>query len=301
MSHSLHAASSSGQSISRQSPPRESRAALAQTAAMQCRSEGACIINEQNKVTCANDEMLNNLVTCNAADLTRHPGFGGAEFRRKYWNKWAYVCHVCGANDKIEIHHIIPVQYLNWVQKFDAVAFRRITNGINFFTDRRNLIPLCRTNKNCHIKVGHLGHFARYNPNILRDLNIAGRMRNKAGYLLTDGTFKSRFDDRRNLPYLYSLKKDGRALWSKEGKRSAEAIIRLMLAIAKIDATKNLLRQRLRPQVGGGASSIPIPKLCCRSGCDKEAFPGDECFYHYMEDVETYELTKDYIPIIETN
>lgn len=60
-------------------------------------------------------------------------------------------CAVCGTENHIEIHHIIPVN---------------IAPHLMF--EESNLISLCRKGKNCHLIHGHLGNFNNFNPNILQ-------------------------------------------------------------------------------------------------------------------------------------
>jgi hypothetical protein len=70
-------------------------------------------------------------------------------------------CAVCGANQFVEAHHIIP---------FEMAPEREL--------DEDNLIPLCSDNRgcDCHLLFGHLGSFLCYNPSVVED---AVWMRNK--------------------------------------------------------------------------------------------------------------------------
>ena len=60
------------------------------------------------------------------------------------------VCACCGGKVKLEVHHVIP---------FNVDPTREL--------DPENLMPLCESGKhgvNCHLFVGHLGNYSRWNP-----------------------------------------------------------------------------------------------------------------------------------------
>ena len=61
-------------------------------------------------------------------------------------------CQACGRNKKrhlLEVHHIIPFQYCRESE-----------------LDHKNLITLCRR---CHLFVGHLNNWKRFNVDIFQD------------------------------------------------------------------------------------------------------------------------------------
>lgn len=69
------------------------------------------------------------------------------------------VCAWCGAKSDLEVHHVQP---------------------FHFFPEReldpKNLVTLCESlGWNCHLTVGHLGDWKKWNPGLLEDLLIAKR------------------------------------------------------------------------------------------------------------------------------
>jgi len=67
------------------------------------------------------------------------------------------VCACCGCTSHLEVHHITPF----YVDK-------------SLELDKNNLITLCdnaSTGNNCHLLVGHLGDWKRYNKNILQNIS----------------------------------------------------------------------------------------------------------------------------------
>ena len=64
-------------------------------------------------------------------------------------------CSVCGATTKLEAHHIIPFYILPELE-----------------LDPNNLMVLCRNKKfgvNCHLFIGHIGDFRKYNRTVKKD------------------------------------------------------------------------------------------------------------------------------------
>ena len=64
-------------------------------------------------------------------------------------------CEVCGRKTKVEVHHIIP---------FHVAPDKEL--------DPANLISLCESKKNginCHLLIGHLGNYKRFNPSTKAD------------------------------------------------------------------------------------------------------------------------------------
>jgi 5-methylcytosine-specific restriction protein A len=75
------------------------------------------------------------------------------EVRAKHLERYP-TCAVCGGDQKIQVHHVIP---------FWAAPDKELDYG--------NLITLCvKSNKiknlNCHLVFGHWGRFVRVNENV---------------------------------------------------------------------------------------------------------------------------------------
>jgi 5-methylcytosine-specific restriction protein A len=61
-------------------------------------------------------------------------------------------CAVCGSKKKVEVHHKIPFHYAPDLE-----------------LNKENLISLCENKKygiHCHLLIGHLGNYRRFNYNI---------------------------------------------------------------------------------------------------------------------------------------
>ena len=61
-------------------------------------------------------------------------------------------CEVCGRKTLLEVHHVMPFS------QFPDLEL-----------EPKNLITLCENKKNglnCHLFVGHLGNYSRFNPNV---------------------------------------------------------------------------------------------------------------------------------------
>ena len=70
--------------------------------------------------------------------------------RNKYKKKHPR-CAVCGSKKKVEIHHIIPFHYAPDLE-----------------LDPKNFMSLCENKKygiNCHLLIGHLGNYKKFNIN----------------------------------------------------------------------------------------------------------------------------------------
>ena len=64
-------------------------------------------------------------------------------------------CAVCGGSKNLVAHHIKPFHLFPELE-----------------LDTENLIPLCEAKKygvNCHLFVGHLGNFRRFNEHVVAD------------------------------------------------------------------------------------------------------------------------------------
>ena len=90
---------------------------------------------------------------------------GKAEKGQKRSSKWRKVrnnfikknprCFVCNGNKKLIVHHIVP---------FNIAPHLELNEG--------NLITLCERKKygiNCHLLIGHLGNFRKFNSNFEND------------------------------------------------------------------------------------------------------------------------------------
>jgi len=85
----------------------------------------------------------------------RSPGWRRA--RNKYKKKNPR-CMVCGSKKKVEIHHIVPFHYAPDLE-----------------LDERNFASLCENKKygiNCHLLIGHLGNYKKFNINCETDIFI---------------------------------------------------------------------------------------------------------------------------------
>lgn len=64
-------------------------------------------------------------------------------------------CEICGRTKSVEVHHIMPFSIAPDLELNPA-----------------NLITLCESKKNginCHLLIGHLGSYRRYNPSAKAD------------------------------------------------------------------------------------------------------------------------------------
>jgi hypothetical protein len=64
-------------------------------------------------------------------------------------------CAVCGSKKKVEVHHLIPFNYAPDLE-----------------LDENNRMSLCENKKygiNCHLLIGHLGNYKRFNYSIKVD------------------------------------------------------------------------------------------------------------------------------------
>ncbi|MCF7835793.1 MAG: HNH endonuclease [Candidatus Marinimicrobia bacterium] len=67
-------------------------------------------------------------------------------------------CAVCGGTKKCEVHHVLPFHLFPELE-----------------LDLKNLITLCECKKygvNCHLFMGHLGNYKKFNYNIDEDAII---------------------------------------------------------------------------------------------------------------------------------
>jgi len=63
------------------------------------------------------------------------------------------TCAACGGNIRLNVHHCMP---------FHLDPAKELAT--------RNLITLCmEMGKECHLQIGHLGAFSRYNPDVRKD------------------------------------------------------------------------------------------------------------------------------------
>jgi 5-methylcytosine-specific restriction endonuclease McrA len=75
--------------------------------------------------------------------------------RRRHLERYP-TCAACGASDKIEVHHVIPVGHA-----------RRIGRG-DLELDPLNLISLCGPPRDCHWWLGHACDDRRWRPDVRR-------------------------------------------------------------------------------------------------------------------------------------
>lgn len=74
---------------------------------------------------------------------------------RKAFLKKHPLCEVCWSHKKVEVHHIIPFHV-----------------DPSLELEEHNLVTLCENKKygvNCHLLVGHLGNYRKYNESVMTD------------------------------------------------------------------------------------------------------------------------------------
>lgn len=74
---------------------------------------------------------------------SKWPSVRESHIRREWW------CQCCGAVEKLEVHHVLPVH---------VAPDKELEPG--------NLITLCETEERCHLRRGHAGSWRRFNPAI---------------------------------------------------------------------------------------------------------------------------------------
>lgn len=93
--------------------------------------------------------------------LTKLSKFVAAGFQRRspHWpavRAWKLkhfpTCAACGGAEKLEVHHKMPFHL--WP---------------DLELDQDNLITLCESERQCHLHIGHLGNWSKYNPNVDQD------------------------------------------------------------------------------------------------------------------------------------
>lgn len=62
-------------------------------------------------------------------------------------------CECCGTKQRLQVHHIKPFHVEPSLE-----------------LDETNLITLCMSDNECHLRVGHGGDFKSYNPNVVQDI-----------------------------------------------------------------------------------------------------------------------------------
>lgn len=66
------------------------------------------------------------------------------------------TCAACGGNTRLQVHHCKPWHLYQELE-----------------LDPGNLIVLCMSTYECHLKIGHGDDFKAYNPNVVYDANDA--------------------------------------------------------------------------------------------------------------------------------
>lgn len=64
-------------------------------------------------------------------------------------------CAVCNGRDRLNVHHVLPVHLFPHLE-----------------LEPLNLLTLCESGRggiNCHLAIGHLSDFHKYNPDVKRD------------------------------------------------------------------------------------------------------------------------------------
>ena len=62
------------------------------------------------------------------------------------------MCAACGAEKRLQVHHIKPFHLHPELE-----------------LDQKNLITLCMTMNECHLRIGHGGSFSAYDPHVVSD------------------------------------------------------------------------------------------------------------------------------------
>ncbi len=81
------------------------------------------------------------------------------------------TCAACGGSDRLNVHHCIPF-HLDPAKELDPT----------------NLITLCMGEKECHLHIGHLGAFSRWNPNVKEDALAILKSPNKRDEIIKRAT-----------------------------------------------------------------------------------------------------------------
>jgi hypothetical protein len=63
------------------------------------------------------------------------------------------ICVICGSSEKLNVHHKKPFHLYPELE-----------------LDENNLVTLCMSKKECHLLIGHLDSFKKFNPNIDSDI-----------------------------------------------------------------------------------------------------------------------------------
>ena len=75
--------------------------------------------------------------------------------RRRHLERYP-TCAACGASDKIEVHHVIPVGHARRIGRSDLEL------------DPLNLISLCGPPRDCHWWLGHACDDRKWRPDVRR-------------------------------------------------------------------------------------------------------------------------------------
>jgi 5-methylcytosine-specific restriction protein A len=62
-------------------------------------------------------------------------------------------CAVCSGSQSLEVHHVVPFHI--------EPALELVSS---------NLLTMCDSPQKCHLLVGHLGNWRRWNKNVLQDI-----------------------------------------------------------------------------------------------------------------------------------
>lgn len=83
------------------------------------------------------------------------------------------LCAACAGRERIQVHHKLP---------FHAHPELEL--------DPANLISLCMSPKECHLRIGHGGSFKTYNPNVVKDSELLVTSASPALRTLTEARAK---------------------------------------------------------------------------------------------------------------
>jgi len=90
----------------------------------------------------------------NWLDCRRSPQW--AEAARRFLKEHSR-CAACGGDDRVQVHHVLPVD------RYPELEF-----------DESNMISLCMSPLECHVKLGHGGDASMrfWNPHVVADADI---------------------------------------------------------------------------------------------------------------------------------
>lgn len=99
--------------------------------------------------------VVKSLVREHQKRTTRSPKWREVE---KNWKREHASCAACGGTRLIQVHHVVPFHLHPELE-----------------LDEKNLITLCMSKWECHIRIGHGDDFKAYNPDVRADAAMSLR------------------------------------------------------------------------------------------------------------------------------